>query len=227
MLAKWTKEACVEDAKKYKTKLEWAKSNGKPYWCGPGYVAARRNGWLDECCGHMSPGRRGPPPLIWTKEACVEEAKKYKTKSKWKREYSSCYEAARRNGWLSECCKHMTPERRRTLIWTKEACVEEAKKYKTRTEWKRKNSASHETARRNDWLNECCKHMFSPLRYPNVRRQKGWWTKEACVEDAKKYKTKLEWQKNGKGYRAAQKNGWLKECCKHMPKHAKHNTQLA
>jgi hypothetical protein len=43
----WTLEMCKEDALKYKTKNEWQKA------CGGGYLAARKNGWLDKCCTHM------------------------------------------------------------------------------------------------------------------------------------------------------------------------------
>ncbi len=44
---RWNKQRCMADAKKYKTRGEWAKSNGSAY------QAARRDGLLDECCEHM------------------------------------------------------------------------------------------------------------------------------------------------------------------------------
>ena len=50
---KWTKMACIDDAKKYETRGEWAKAKG-------GYHSAREKGWLDECCRHMKRLKRGP-----------------------------------------------------------------------------------------------------------------------------------------------------------------------
>ena len=42
-------------------------------------------------------------------------------------------------------------------------------------------------------------------------------TKEKAIEDAKKYTSKSEWQKNSNGaLKAARRNGWLEECCQHM-----------
>ena len=46
---------------------------------------------------------------------------------------------------------------------------------------------------------------------------RGYWTKERCDEDALKYNSRSEWNKNNSSaYSAAHKNGWLDECCKHM-----------
>ena len=44
---KWTKEAVIADAAKYKSKSEWRKSS-------KAYAMASRNGWLDEACSHMT-----------------------------------------------------------------------------------------------------------------------------------------------------------------------------
>ena len=40
-----------------------------------------------------------------------------------------------------------------------------------------------------------------------------YWTKERCIEDAKKYSSRYEWQKkSGSAYLSAWKNGWVDEC---------------
>jgi hypothetical protein len=45
----------------------------------------------------------------------------------------------------------------------------------------------------------------------------GYWTKERCQEEALKYKTRYEFQKNsGSAYYSAQKNKLLDEICSHM-----------
>ena len=43
--------------------------------------------------------------------------------------------------------------------WTKERVLEDAKKYETRNEWKKKSSASHSKARDEGWYSECVIHM--------------------------------------------------------------------
>ncbi|MBV30663.1 MAG: hypothetical protein CL504_08515, partial [Actinobacteria bacterium] len=44
--------------------------------------------------------------IKWTKSACIEDAQKYKTRSEWDNQ-STGYNAAWKNGWLEECCRHM------------------------------------------------------------------------------------------------------------------------
>jgi predicted GIY-YIG superfamily endonuclease len=55
---KWTKEEVHEEAKKYKTRNEFARSSdtkGK----NKAYQSASHNGWLDEVCSHMTVGKGG------------------------------------------------------------------------------------------------------------------------------------------------------------------------
>ena len=60
----------------------------------------------------------------------------------------------------------------------------------------------------NGWLDELCPHM-------KTKKPNGYWTKERCAEEALKYETKSEFQKNSGGaYRAALKHNWLREAFK-------------
>ena len=43
----WTKKRCKEEALKYETRSKWAE------YSGGSYSFAKRNGLLEECCGHM------------------------------------------------------------------------------------------------------------------------------------------------------------------------------
>jgi hypothetical protein len=53
--------------------------------------------------------------------------------------------------------------------------------------------------------------------YSKSSKPVGYWIKENCIKDALNYKTKSEWENaKGEGYNTARKNGWLKECTKHM-----------
>lgn len=148
------------------------------------------------------------PNGYWTKEKCIENALEYKTRKEWERNGRSSYDAARKNGWYEECCRHMI---RQHIIWTEKMCLESASKYNTRNEWKKNDDNAYQAARKNGWCNECVNHMiFKNKPY-------GYWTKERCIESALKCKTRKEWQKLDNGaYNAARKNGWLNECTNHM-----------
>ena len=45
------------------------------------------------------------------------------------------------------------------LIWTKEKCQEESLKFKTRSEFKKKNDSAYKSAKRNGWFDEIISHM--------------------------------------------------------------------
>ncbi len=199
----WTKERCIEDAKKYKTKTEWQLKSGSAY------NRAGTKGWINDCCTHMN------NRLKITKELCIRDAKQFKTKTEWRMASSSNASVAFKSGWFDECCSHMIQTKYPNGYWTKERCIEDAKKYKTRKEWWAKSPSGISIATRNGWLDKCCNHMIQ------IKKPRGYWTKERCIESAKKYKTRNRWQKSGKGYDAARLNKWLDECCKHMKK----NTQ--
>lgn len=95
--------------------------------------------------------------------------------------------------------------------YTLEICKEIAKKYNRRVEWIRYSTSSYNTAVRNKWLEACCEHMLP-------KRQKVIYTLENCLESAKKYNYKSEWQKAEQPfYTNSKKNGWFRECTEHMP----------
>jgi hypothetical protein len=199
------KERCLEEALKYKTKVEW--KNGS----GSSYVSAVKNGWLKECACHMII-KNNIPTSYWVKETCIEEAKKYSSRSEWGKKSSNSYKIALVNDWYDECTPHMFEKQKPKGYWTKERCLEEAKKYKTITEWKNGSASSYGLACYYKFIDECTAHMIKkrkPYRY---------WTKKLCAEDAKKYSSRNEWQKNSGGYKSAVRNGWLEECCEHMQK---------
>ena len=143
----WTKERCGEIAKKYRTKSDLKRNNNGVY------CAAYKNGWLDEICSHMEPGKRGS--VWWTKESCEKIAKKYKTKSEFKEGNMGAYNSAYKRGWLDEICKHMIPGKLPNGTWTKENCQLEALKYKTKYEFLKGNRSAYQAAYKNGWLDDC------------------------------------------------------------------------
>jgi len=95
----WTLGRCKAKALEYRTRSEWEISDKSSY------RAAQKRGWLDKCCGHME--KRRKPNGYWTLERCKLEALKHKTQSMWLKNSPGSFNAARRDGWLAECCSHM------------------------------------------------------------------------------------------------------------------------
>lgn len=92
--------------------------------------------------------------------------------------------------------------------WTEKLIMTDAKKCKTRKEWKTKFPNSYSASTRIMGTDYYCKHMIKRLTK---------WTLNMCKEDALKYKTKKEWSENSyNALQASVNNGWYEECTKHM-----------
>lgn len=96
----------------------------------------------------------------WTLKLCLESAKPYRTIKDWLTGHASAYKAALREGWLEQCRAHMDgPRTKAKRYWTKERCMEEAAKHKTRTAWRNASKGSYVASHREGWIEECCAHM--------------------------------------------------------------------
>jgi len=95
----WNIENCYNEALKYTNRTDFrVKSNGA-------YDAAYRKGWLNDVCKHMKVLIN--PKNYWSFEKCCVSANNYKTRTEFARKCSAGYDAAHRNGWLNDVCKHM------------------------------------------------------------------------------------------------------------------------
>ena len=83
----------------------------------------------------------------WNYDTCLEESRKYKSRSEFSRKCSHAYHVALKNKWLDDC---IFEEGRQS--WDKESCLEEARKYTSRGEFQRKCSRAYPVARVNGWL---------------------------------------------------------------------------
>jgi hypothetical protein len=200
----WTKQRCLEASSQFQTRKDWQLGSGSSY------TIARRNGWLEECCAHMLVLQKK-----WTLEEIIESAKGFKSKSEWIKGNNTSYAYAKTHGWLDLASSHMTPLKLKNGTWTKEACVLEAMKYKSKVEWAKHSPSSHAVAQRNGWISDCSSTFIS------LRKHEGY-SKSEVIENAKLFQTRSEWRNsaNYKGpspfYAVAQRNGWLEECCEHM-----------
>ena len=91
--------------------------------------------------------------------------------------------------------------------WNEETIRLEAKKYKTRTQFKNGNQTAYYASIKLGLIDS-----FDWLSNRNYVK-KGYWTiKDNVVEESKKYKCRWHFQKNcSAGYYQAKKNNWLKE----------------
>ena len=199
------KKKCLKEALKYKTISEWQKHGSSSY------TSALKNGWMDECTTHMYQTKK--PSGYWTKERCKAEALNYKSRNEWSVGSKVSYSLAIKNGWLDECCSHMVQVNKPKGYWNdKNNCLKEALKYNSINEWVKKCKSTYSIICRKEWFNECIAHMVKPKNKPC-----GFWSKEECIKDALKYKTKTEWRKSGSSsYQISLKNGWYAECSTHM-----------
>jgi len=147
----WKLDQCKFAAVQYKSKIEWKMKDHKSY------EAARKNKWIKECSEHMV--RPQVHNKKWDFESCKIESLKHKTRGKWQAHHASSYQIAQRNGWLEECCSHMSNARNLNNTWTLDRCKLEALKYTTRSEWWRTDGKSYDAARSKNFLEDCCAHM--------------------------------------------------------------------
>ena len=94
---------------------------------------------------------------------------------------------------------------KRKRKWTYETCRNEARKYKTKVEFHQGCSGAFKYAYDNDIIKDFI--WFEELKKPN-----GYWNRERCEEEARKYKTKGEFLKGcSAAHHAAVENGWLND----------------
>ena len=92
-------------------------------------------------------------------------------------------------------------------IHTDEIIFREAKKYKTRVEFKTKSPKIYDAACSQRLLDQACSHMRGI-------RPKNYWNKVRCFDCADSCKTKKEFRQNYTGaFDASRKNGWMNEIC--------------
>jgi hypothetical protein len=179
----WTLDKCKVDAANYKKRGEWAKKSPNAY------SASARNNWLDLCCPHMPKPKKlvKRKPLKWHKLACMEEARRYESRSEFYRESGSAYNSAKNNFWLDECCSHMsikkggsTKRKKISQYWDLESCREEAKKFTTISDWNLNSGSSYQAAIRNNWVELCA----SRFKARNTRIEK---VREVCRVEINKF----------------------------------------
>lgn len=147
----------------------------------------------------------------WTEKTIAAEALKYPTRNAFYRE-STAYVAASRHGLLDKVCTHMDAHEwqyKGRTRWTEETIAAEALKYRTRKAFYKESSA-YAAASKRGVLDKVCAHMTSE----EPRKGRTNWTEEMLAVEAKKYSTRVAFQRGSpNAYKAARCRGILDRIC--------------
>ena len=164
-------------------------------------------------------------PKKWTLEKLQEEALKYKTRSEFSSGSMGAYLSSKRNGVYDKITEHMpikvdqSGENNSNARWTFEKLQEEALKYKTKNEFKKASPATYQASSRREDHDLICSHMPKRKDISNENNPRFKWTDQMFQEEALKYKTRGEFQKNSSSaYTLSLRKGgtFLDEICPHM-----------
>lgn len=140
----------------------------------------------------------------WTsKEAVLEESRKYHSRSEFKRNAGGAYNHALSNGWLDEMTWLKTPAKK--IKWTRAKVFEESHKYQYKGEFCNGSPSAYQVAKDNGWLEEM-------TWIKEKRKPSNYWTKARVFEESHKYSNKKDFEANAKtAYWWANREGWIKQ----------------
>lgn len=146
------------------------------------------------------------------KENCKKAALECETITEFKHKYRQAWDMCRKNNWEEEFYAHMEQKQVKRGYWqSEEKCLEVAMLCSTKTEFQKKYPQAYRVANKNGWYKSYDWFLdteeLKRLHYPNLK-----WTYESCYEEAKKYKTRSEFQRENLGaYTASWRKGWIKD----------------
>ncbi len=147
-------------------------------------------------------GALGGDVLKWTKNKCITEIKKYKSLSEFILNNDSAYRSVVRNGWI-DILSQLDKNKPNGYWNIKKNCLHVALKCSSLSEFRKKYSTACKYSVKNGWFEEICIHIKRKIK------PAGYWTKENCYIESKKYKTHSEFElKNPSTYYTIFKNGW-------------------
>lgn len=145
-LTKYTYGKIIETARKYASKKEFSTAHG------PMVQFVYIKGWMPKISAELGWPKHADH---WTKEECVESARKHRWLVDWLNADACAYQSARVNGWLADIKAQFFPKHKPSVAskWTPDACINRAQDFETLTKWQyNAGDASYQTARRKGWL---------------------------------------------------------------------------
>ena len=142
------KENVFNESHKYSTIKAFRES------CSTAYYSAKNKGWLKEMTWLKKTDQR--PMGYWKiKNNVFEEAHKYGSRTDFCKKCYLAYISAKNNGWLDEMTWLKKSKYRENGYWkNKENVLQEAKKYKYKSDFHRAASSAYNYALKNDWFKE-------------------------------------------------------------------------
>lgn len=179
-IAKWTsKEKVFEESRKYHSRSEFQRE------AGGAYNHAKHNKWLKEMTWLTTPERK----IKWTHDAVIEESHKYEYKCDFRKYACGAHQTASENGWLKEMT-WLKDKHKPHNYWTKEKVFEESHKYSNKKDFENKAKTAFLKAMSNGWLPLMT--WLKPLPLGKISK----WTREAIIEESKKYTSRTEFAIN-------------------------------
>lgn len=190
-MGRWSKQGCINSAQKYDDLKTWIRERKTAY------LAARDNGWLDECSAHMG---INTSDIEWTKEECILFAKKYDNQRGFASYKHVAYAATKRNSWILECTSQMTPFKK---VRTLELCKVAARRFTSPSSWYYNDSSTYIYACNHGWMEECCAHM---------KKHMDSITKNMCLKSAASFNSFKDFYMGDHiHFAVARENRWLPE----------------
>lgn len=162
-------------------------------------------------------------PKQWKFEELQEEALKYKTRAEFAKKNTGAYLSSKRRGFYDQITSHMpirvdqSKENNPNSFWTLDKLIEEALKFKSKKEFRKGNPAAYLAATRNKDYHKISSHMPKKICIKGSNNPNYVWTSEMLSEEALKYKTRGEFQKNNpSALYTAWKRQLLNQICSHM-----------
>jgi hypothetical protein len=209
---KWgNKEKIFKESQKYKDKKSFFKGNQS---C---YNAAKKMGVFNEACSHMPKNKCvGSKPIHfkWSLESIKKEALKYDTKSIFSKKSAGAYDAAVKNKWVDEVCKHMKVLKNR---YTNQDLINIFKDCTSKKQAKEKNLGAYATVISRGLQSQALSHIPNRMDTSGEKSPLCKWTDQELQKIALRYKNKIIFlEKEPAAYQAAYKRKILKKICSHM-----------
>lgn len=95
------------------------------------------------------------------------------------------------------------------IKWDEKSCYNEAMKYTKKSDFKKYSSGAYASSIKNGWYNSYI--WFGKNKNNNTHRS-GYWNYETCYDEALKYKSRKEFEKNSEtAAKKAWKNKWMND----------------
>ena len=142
-----------------------------------------------------------------TKEKVFEESHKYSNKKDFENKAKTAFLKAMSNGWLPLMTWLKPLPLGKISKWTREAIIEESKKYTSRTEFAINSPTAYQHA---------CKDKTIFKEMPWIKEKKkpdGYWdVKKHVMEEGKKYRNRKAFSESAyTAWRKAKDYGWIDE----------------